>query len=127
MGRTQERDCQRGGWQTLPTRVGMHGGRLLGPGGQSRYGECEMKQRFILPVVLAMLAASAAAQVIFTGQELLSRVSNNPVTVNVEPDKEIDLYYESGPLQSSTRRGRRQSAFSREGQLQTLSLNARSG
>lgn len=74
-----------------------------------------------------MLAASAAAQVIFTGQELLSRVSNNPVTVNVEPDKEIDLYYESGPLQSSRRRGRRQSAFSREGQLQTLSLNARSG
>jgi len=43
-----------------------------------------------------MFAAASAAQTTFTGQELLSRVSNNSVTVNVAADKEIEAYFEYG-------------------------------
>jgi uncharacterized protein (TIGR03437 family) len=47
---------------------------------------------------LLAFAAIAAAQPKFTAGELLSRVTNTSVTVNVEVDKDIDIYFEYGAV-----------------------------
>ena len=45
---------------------------------------------------LLAVAAVCSAQVTFTGQELLGRVTNSSVTVNVSADQDIEAYFEYG-------------------------------
>lgn len=42
------------------------------------------------------LSETAPAQPVFTGKELLGRVSANEVTVNVEADRDLEVYFEYG-------------------------------
>ncbi len=54
-----------------------------------------------LLILLSLVGGSAtgikaAAEITFTGEELLSRPTDTSVTINVVPDAEIELYYEYG-------------------------------
>lgn len=55
-----------------------------------------MRQTFVLLAALAVLGATASAQPIFTGRELLGRVGANSVTVNMEADRDLEAYFEYG-------------------------------
>ncbi len=46
--------------------------------------------------LIVFAALLAQAQPVFTGKELLGRVSANAVTVNVEADSDIEAYFEYG-------------------------------
>ena len=45
---------------------------------------------------LLTVQAAAATQAKFTGQELLGRVTNHSVTVNMEADRDLEVYFEYG-------------------------------
>lgn len=55
-----------------------------------------MKRAISTLTVLAVWHGTAAAQPVFTGQEMLGRVTNAAVTVNVAADRDLDVYFEYG-------------------------------
>lgn len=51
---------------------------------------------FILSLSFLVLWAQTGSTVNFTGKELLGRLTNNSVTVNVAADKDLEVYFEYG-------------------------------
>ncbi len=55
-----------------------------------------MRRAFILIPGLLACTFAATAQVDFSGKELLGRVTNNSVTVNMAANKDLEVYFEYG-------------------------------
>jgi uncharacterized protein (TIGR03437 family) len=51
---------------------------------------------FVLPLSFLVLWPQTGSTVNFTGKELLGRLTNNSVTVNVAADKDLEVYFEYG-------------------------------
>lgn len=55
-----------------------------------------MKLHCVIAISICPFAAITTAQPVFNGNELLGRITDNSVTVNVAADRDLEVYFEYG-------------------------------